>query len=339
MAFSVMLYHYISWGWGGLSSDSILGRLGIYAVSTFYVLSGVSLALVYSGRIQWGVDFLDFFVKRFFRIFPLFWFATTAAILLKVILGRASGTDLDFSWSQVLLNYSLLFGFIDPSLALTVGGWSIGNEVFFYFFFPFVMLFSNRYPVVVLVFFIAGLFLAVYYSFFVLMPELGLQAQWQFYVSSLNQLFLFAGGVVVGFYFKSIPPLGIWWLILLGVTGLFCLYPVTGDRINLVVGAERFIFSFSCIVIVLCLLVLNPTVGWGGRALQFLGEASYSVYLLHPLVYMVLSAVLKLLGMGAWERAVVAVISTLVVSWAVYLYLEQPMMRLGRRVSGALAWR
>ena len=73
MALSVMIYHYISWGAGPIGSEHLLGKLGIYAVSMFYILSGLSLGLVYYGRITSASDIGSFMIKRVFRIFPLFW--------------------------------------------------------------------------------------------------------------------------------------------------------------------------------------------------------------------------------------------------------------------------
>lgn len=56
MALSVVIYHYISWSMSTgssvdvIGSQFILGKLGIYAVSIFYILSGVSLAYIYEGK-------------------------------------------------------------------------------------------------------------------------------------------------------------------------------------------------------------------------------------------------------------------------------------------------
>jgi len=71
MALAVMIYHYVAWTIGGLEADSVLGRLGIYAVSVFYILSGLSLAIVYNDRISSIGDVRDFMIKRVFRIFPI----------------------------------------------------------------------------------------------------------------------------------------------------------------------------------------------------------------------------------------------------------------------------
>ena len=51
MAIAIMFYHLTSWHISPLDSSNILGRLGIYGVSVFFVLSGLSMAVVYSSFI------------------------------------------------------------------------------------------------------------------------------------------------------------------------------------------------------------------------------------------------------------------------------------------------
>jgi len=46
-AFFIMIYHYCSWMSIGNSPDSFLGKIGIYGVSIFYILSGLTLYYVY----------------------------------------------------------------------------------------------------------------------------------------------------------------------------------------------------------------------------------------------------------------------------------------------------
>ncbi len=73
MAISVMLYHYGYYSGILLDSSSLLGKLGIYAVSIFYILSGLSLAIVYKNKITSTSDICNFWIKRICRIAPLFW--------------------------------------------------------------------------------------------------------------------------------------------------------------------------------------------------------------------------------------------------------------------------
>jgi len=65
----IMMYHFTSWSFGLLSATSFLGRVGIYGVSIFYVLSGLTLYAVYSNKLDATYSGLKlFYTKRFYRI-------------------------------------------------------------------------------------------------------------------------------------------------------------------------------------------------------------------------------------------------------------------------------
>jgi peptidoglycan/LPS O-acetylase OafA/YrhL len=109
-----------------------MGRLGIYGVSIFYVLSGLTLYYVYYEKIKPSKeDIISFFKKRVFRIFPLLWLVTIIAILLS---RKMPG------FTNLFLNLSGLFGFLRWDKYLSPGVRSIGNELVFYIFFPFFIL-------------------------------------------------------------------------------------------------------------------------------------------------------------------------------------------------------
>jgi exopolysaccharide production protein ExoZ len=66
-AFGIMIYHYLSWTLGNFSADTFMGRLGIYGVSIFYVLSGLTLYYVYFDKMKPSKeDIISFFKKKNF---------------------------------------------------------------------------------------------------------------------------------------------------------------------------------------------------------------------------------------------------------------------------------
>ena len=50
--FAIMVYHYSSWTLHPFKSDSVLGVLGIYGVGIFYILSGLTLFVVYHQKLE-----------------------------------------------------------------------------------------------------------------------------------------------------------------------------------------------------------------------------------------------------------------------------------------------
>ena len=238
MAVAIMLFHYVSWATGELGSDTILGRLGIYGVSIFYILSGLSLAMVYRTRVQLLSDWLRFGVKRIFRIFPLFWLATSSAILLRYLAFCMDiKPEFGVTGLDAFLNYTLLFSFVEPGAYLTTGAWSIGNEIVFYTLFPLFILIACRshrlfIAVVLMVF---GAY--VYCSMILLTPTESLAEQWELYINPVNQLLLFVIGVTFGVYCPS-PQVGgsrVAITAFAAAAALFCLYPAAGDQCELFV--------------------------------------------------------------------------------------------------------
>ena len=135
MAIAIMLYHYFSWTFVNQTFDSstILGVIGIYGVSIFYIISGVALSIVYNKKLDLSST-PSFFTKRVFRILPLL----CLSIILNIYL-----FDISPGFRKVFLNMTGLFSFIDHDAYITTGSWSIGNEIVFYTIFP-LLIFSKK---------------------------------------------------------------------------------------------------------------------------------------------------------------------------------------------------
>lgn len=77
MALSVVIYHYTSWSMSTgssidvIGSEFFLGKLGIYAVSVFYIISRINLAYIYDEKITSTSHVATFAVKRAFRMFRI----------------------------------------------------------------------------------------------------------------------------------------------------------------------------------------------------------------------------------------------------------------------------
>ena len=335
-ALSILAYHYYTWGglYAGPLGDSVLTRLGIYGVSAFYVISGISFGYVYRDLRIGAGDFASFYVKRLFRLAPLYSLAVAGMLGFALLSRMRGGVEALPSPTTVLLNLTLAFGVLAPGAYLPVGGWSIGNEVAFYLAFPLAVAALRGGPVRFALVLAASVGAALYFAFGVLTPARPLTAQWDAYINPLNQGFLFVAGVGVsaGIGRVALSP-RISYAMLALFAAAFALLPSGRDQSSIVAGLPRLLFSAICIGI--C------TVGAVGRlplprlldrALSVLGAMSYSVYLLHPLVYRGASAVLTRLG-AAQLVVACAVALTLAAAWLVYRMIEAPMIRVGKRVA------
>lgn len=307
-AFGIMFYHYSGW----LNNthhdpNSFIGKVGYYGVSIFYVLSGLTLYHVYFKKMRYARDLKSFARKRIFRIFPLMWVA-----MISSLIAFRPRVSID----TLLLNFSGLFGFVRPWDYIGTGMWSIGNELVFYAFFPAFVLFYRKDKNSIWVF---GMALFVVYCYFAFVEPYS----WEAYVNPLNQVFLFYCGFVIGLMSPTVKRS--WIFILVGL-GLFICYPAH-EVSDLVTGWGRMVFTFCCLLVVYGFYRLNfsfPKVIH--YPLSKLGEASYSVYLLHPLVLFGFNYVrIKIFHapLNPLVALVVCVLATVVLSYLVYLYFEK----------------
>jgi len=176
----------------------------------------------------------------------------------------------------------------------------------------------------------------IYFAFFLLQEDKDLGSQWRNYVNPLNQVFLFLSGFLIVLILKNkVLKNGHILMLILAALAVFTFYPVSGDTINLVTGTNRLVFTAICIVICISFYKLTFKLpDFIHKPLTILGEASYSVYLLHPLIYNVLAKLFSKMqftnDLPLYILAITSGIVTLIASYLVYWYFERFFMKLGR---------
>jgi exopolysaccharide production protein ExoZ len=331
-AFGIMIYHYLFWIQGAFTSDSFMGRVGVYGVAIFYVLSGLTLYHVYEYSTSKETFSIGSFIrKRIYRIFPLLWLVTIIAILIS----RKAPNLVD-----VFLNLTGLFGFIRWDVYFSTGAWSIGNELVFYSIFPFILFACMKRPVFLAAIIAAAFGLHHYFAYYVLHPSLPLSEQWRDYVNPLNQIFFFVAGIAIGHFTKA--RLFPFWcglsIILIGFL-LFTFIPAEGNTATLITEDKRWMFTLASLLICLGAYKMTgklPSILHG--AFKLLGEASYSVYLLHPLVFAIWAFAFhraEARGIEIWNvwKLVVPIAATLLLSYYVYFRYERYFIKKGHQSS------
>jgi peptidoglycan/LPS O-acetylase OafA/YrhL len=331
-AFSIMCYHFMKWMYVYKGAQSFIGRLGVYGVEIFYILSGITLFHVYQNQLTLKKQsILDYITKRFFRIFPLFWLC----ILLSIIVSLKH-----ISFVNFIINITGIFSFTAWDKYIASGTWSIGNELVFYFLFPFLIFFHTKKP---LLFALIGVLFAVvfhYFAFYVFNPNDTLHNQWANFVNPLNHLLLFYVGMLIPIFLQH-HLLNKFWAILLIAIGamILFLFPSGNDGIHLLFGMNRWIFTCGAVLIVTGFYNINLNLsGALNKLLQQLGEISYSVYLLHPIIFLLLCmAIRKLQTYYTFPTSnglliALAIALTLIVSSLVYKYFELYFIKKGRKI-------
>lgn len=329
MALSIMFHHLNRWFLTPLDSSTALGRIGVYGVSIFFILSGLSMAIVYNSYIKNIKTSVDFFIRRIFRIWPLLWLV----IIIVVIQQYTNG--IYFSWKLLFLNFTTLFGFVTPTQGIATGSWSIGNEMVYYALTPILIYCYNlKKWIGNLILFISFL-IGLYFAFHLIDAESNLSNQWSIYVNPFNNLFLYVMGIGMYYNLKDLKiKNGISIGILIIACLLFSFLPVKDDLINVVVGINRLVFVFLSFVIVFCFYKMEiklPKIL--GDSLENLGIATYGVYILHPIVYI---GVRSLLLTNVYLNFGLVSIITIFSSIFLYNFFEIKFIKLGKTLTTSL---
>jgi peptidoglycan/LPS O-acetylase OafA/YrhL len=339
-AVAVACYHLLLW-----QDVAALHSFGSYGVYLFFVLSGASLAYTYEARIAaHNFSFGRFLWVRYLRLAPLY-LALMAVVLPWKLLKEGMNSDLGLSY---VLNATLLFGFYKPSThAVLVGGWSLGIEVIYYLMFPLLML-SFRWRG--LAWGVFGVLLATQAAWIV--ATVGQASGYAQNAEAYHQAPAFAayfmGGCLIGVarrraLFENLPQRAGLAGLAAGFLLLLAANPVQqGDELT---GWRGVLLCSLCFALVYLAGHLRLK-GLAARVAGYVGDATYGVYLLHPVIFFgLVFVVLPRLGMASWAHPtswalpgrLLLLVLVLLAAFSLALlsekYFEKPLRALGKRFS------
>lgn len=277
--------------------------LGVAGIDVFFVISGVVMVL----STRPGTTPGQFLIRRFIRIAPLYWLATVCVVIHFLL--RHGGFP---SIEHVLT--SLLF--LPPprphSFPLLYPGWTLNFEILFYMLLALSMLAGKK----------AFVLAAAITAGIAVLAALRARSGYYFLDYYLRpHMFDFSAGLLVGLAItRGVKVNHAFGLVLL--TGSSLLFAVKSGK----PAAElTWIGGLPAIALVVGLLAFDEAALIRSRLIQYLGDASYSIYLTHPFVLWI-----ALILMGA-DRHVAAGWFAVGVSIAlgamVHRYIEKPMLR------------
>ena len=314
-----------------------LAKGGYLAVQTFFLLSGFVLARGYA-RIRWDrPSLIRYLSARFARIYP-------AYILSLAIVAYFIARFLARPWVSPVSKASALFDYAFLLQGWRSGGgagwntpaWSLSCELFFYLCLPAILPLIWRAAKWALALIVAASFVAP-----VVLAHLNVPAYWK----PVYHFADFTMGIAAARIFAGIErrPDGRWLAarlylpaIVLG-TGLIA-YP------QLLAGTWLDLNSALRPLNALALMGLAFGGGFVAKALstrtiEYLGEASYSMYILHvPLLWWYGNGGLKRLYLPAEPAAVIYMVAVVVAAVLSFELVEKPGSRWVRRwIDGKLA--
>jgi exopolysaccharide production protein ExoZ len=295
---------------------------GVFHYPEQVLQAGVDLFFVISGFIMWVTTHRcssgpkAFLGKRIRRIVPLYWLFTALAVLIAIVapqLGKSTGAAHALASFLFLPAVNPVTHLAEPVLA---PGWTLNHEMLFYLIFALALtLPSPKLRLVGVIGVNVGLAILGWLTHGPLLLS--------FYTSPIILEFVF--GVIVGSMYTSGYSLS------RRVSGAL----VTAGALVMVASAAAWgqmvvlrviLWGIPAAVIVLGLVLgENRTPVARRRTWQFVGDASYSIYIVHGVALSALFSLVTHLGAPRFLMIPIGAPIAVVVGLGVYRYVERPM--------------
>lgn len=271
------------------SAFKVLSYYGQMGVQLFFVASALTLCLSFEHRKNEHNAMLNFYIRRFFRIAPVYYMGILGYFVLRVMVDYVNQGSLivqeQYTLTNIFANIVFLHGLYMPANNNIVpGGWSIGTEMLFYLIFPVLMIavsYFKRFKLFPYVLPVIA-FLATSFTISFLLGHKINNNSFE-YFSIVNQLSVFTLGISLHLFYanKNSGLLNIRsrWI----ATG-FLAFSFLSIYIGWILDSEYafalvpLLSGISFIFLIELLRRLDSVIFW---PLQQIGKRSYSMYIIH----------------------------------------------------------
>jgi len=272
---------------------------GSYGVDIFFVISGFVITNSFRHQKKSPSQFLKL---RFFRIYPLYAAVTILFFLMHLVfpsMANSSKISIRLLLSSLTLT-SRIFGFPYPILPQ---GWTLEIEVFFYLIFVASIIlclrlksFSGKEGL------LSGVFILLAIIF-----------------GAPNLMIEFVFGTLISIYSGKTRKMG---FILLAAIGFFIFIWI---NIAIDIRTDRYLWIGLPSALLVFLAIATPQLP--RRFMNFLGDISYSIYLIHGIII----AVLLRFFTGIHEHSILIFSEcvfalVVVIAGCTYLFFERPLV-------------
>ncbi len=294
-------------------------RNGACGVDIFFVISGFVMTVSSAPLRSAPHPARTFLARRLERVVPLYWLVTTAKVAVLLLIPTLGFNSMG-SLSHIVGSYFFIPS-LNPEFALepvVVVGWTLNFEMAFYVLFALALALRTR-PLWVLAPPLLGLSLWRLFHNPLGPPPL------VFFENTLLLEFLF--GVLLGYalpWMRRLPWGGGLALMTVGLLPLF-LWPEPG-----VLAARGLFWGLPALAVVAGALSLESR--WGSRSPRWalaLGDASYSIYLIHtfalPAMGLLLAHIQHPSALEIPSALVAVVVFSTLAGLLTYRLVEQPI--------------
>lgn len=331
-ALMVLIFHV------GLMKNYQLGTAG---VQFFFVLSGFILAYNYQLKFNElnKKTIFGFYRARIAKIYPTHVLTFLIAAPLVILYFNPDGLYLIKLLFMSMINLLLIQSFFPSSgtyFNFNGVSWTLSVEFFFYLTFPFIMYCFNKLDVnkkMVKYLFIFGCLWLILFFMNASVDENNKLLIWLLHIFPVTRLFEFSVGVLLGIYFtsdkkrefKSNFRVFTFLEMLCLILFIFALLL----SVNLDVGIVRGVYFVPIWCLLIYIFAFESgffSKVLGNKSFVFLGEISFSFYMIHQLVI----RYLEFLNLIWYINVVISSVLSLVLSIVMYRFYEEPFRKLIR---------
>jgi peptidoglycan/LPS O-acetylase OafA/YrhL len=294
---------------------------GVTGVDIFFVISGFVMMISTTPLLHSPNPARTFFARRVERLAPMYWLATTTKVLALLAVPTLAVVGLG-RWWHVLASY-LFFPTRSPVGAygsILAVGWTLIFEMFFYILFAIVL--ATRLPRLPA---LAPVLILMAFGWTI--PFVARHGTLHFYANTMQLEFLYgmALAACIPFVRKIPAPLA----MLLAIAGFLPLLLWHSPAMILWGGI---LWGIPALAVVTAAVALESP--FGARTPKWLleiGDASYSIYLVHGFVVPVVCILFARYGSrGPYVLPLALIVSIIVATLAgdlVYRLIERPIMQ------------
>jgi len=317
-----------------------------YGVALFFIISSFTLYLSLETKKDENNRFMKFYIRRLFRIAPLFYTMLIVFLIKDLIALQKLPSAL-----EILMNILFIFNLSSTYYqSIVTAGWTIGVEMLFYLWLPLIFVVVNSWrrslafvgAAILLYGLTKMLFSGIFLDEFINYKTMNF----------LSQLPVFAIGIVCYFAYKYyIPKVRDVYripssLLLLALS--FCIfYAVVTSKISYIIPQELGITRHWWEALAFSLLFLSLSLYSNGlivnRATRFYGKISYSFYLVHPLLlealipaYLYIAHSTLPLMVALCLCLLLSILVATPIAMLTYRLIESPGMRYGKQIIARL---
>jgi peptidoglycan/LPS O-acetylase OafA/YrhL len=326
----------------------MIGFTGQRGVQLFYMISAFTLYLSLDGGRREQHPWTNYFIRRFFRIAPLFYLVIAADVLLRYIAPAFSALSTN-GFGNVALSFLFLNGTKPNAIQdVVTGGWSIAVETTFYLILPLLYTYFGTVSRALTLFLSTAPFLGLLSWYLARRTTDIVHEQYFAFLWFPAEFPVFVLGILTYCiwkqYFKGKP-------FSLHTTKEVSLLLLVSSAVlyvaNLPFKDSKLYFSSFLFLPLTLALSIHPWSLLVNSFTRFIGKISYSMYLIHFFILRIIAFLLARTLSRSHSQLifrqhagfVVVYLALLALSTCVcvlsWKFIEQPGIRLGRRIIAA----